>query len=83
MWSMFAQRLTYITPPAATPDQLWQRVETAWFAVPQEHFDEAGHFPLITTDPLPFPTNVQHFRRFLNCWEGILELGPRRHKETH
>ncbi|GFV71745.1 transposable element Tc1 transposase [Trichonephila clavipes] len=24
-------------PPAATPDQLWQRVEAAWSAVPQEH----------------------------------------------
>ncbi|GFW48255.1 transposable element Tc3 transposase [Trichonephila clavipes] len=29
MWSMAAQRLTQITPPAATPDQLWQRVEAA------------------------------------------------------
>ncbi|GFV42945.1 transposable element Tcb1 transposase [Trichonephila clavipes] len=37
MWSMVAQRLTQITPPAATPDQLWQRVEAAWFVVPQEH----------------------------------------------
>ncbi|GFW62531.1 transposable element Tcb1 transposase [Trichonephila clavipes] len=37
MWSMVAQRLTLITPPAATPDQLWQRVEAAWSAVPQEH----------------------------------------------
>ncbi|GFX59890.1 transposable element Tcb1 transposase [Trichonephila clavipes] len=36
MWSMFAQRLTQIIPPAATPDQLWQRVEAAWSAVPQE-----------------------------------------------
>ncbi|GFW34433.1 transposable element Tcb1 transposase [Trichonephila clavipes] len=26
-----------ITPPTATPDQLWQRVEAAWSAVPQEH----------------------------------------------
>ncbi|GFV56598.1 transposable element Tcb1 transposase [Trichonephila clavipes] len=26
-----------ITPPAASPDQLWQRVEAAWSAVPQEH----------------------------------------------
>ncbi|GFU61961.1 transposable element Tcb1 transposase [Trichonephila clavipes] len=25
-----------ITPPAATPDQLWQRVETTWSSVPQE-----------------------------------------------
>ncbi|GFX56552.1 transposable element Tcb1 transposase [Trichonephila clavipes] len=32
-----AQRLTQITPPAATPDQLWQRGEAAWSAVPQEH----------------------------------------------
>ncbi|GFS56788.1 hypothetical protein TNCV_2222111 [Trichonephila clavipes] len=29
MWYMVAQRLTQITPPAATPDQLWQRVEAA------------------------------------------------------
>ncbi|GFV86147.1 transposable element Tcb1 transposase [Trichonephila clavipes] len=36
-WSMVAQRLTQITPPAATPDQLWQRVVAAWSAVPQEH----------------------------------------------
>ncbi|GFW95970.1 transposable element Tcb1 transposase [Trichonephila clavipes] len=28
-WSLVAQRLTQITPPAATPDQLWQRVEAA------------------------------------------------------
>ncbi|GFX90203.1 transposable element Tcb1 transposase [Trichonephila clavipes] len=26
LWSMVAQRVTQITPPAATPDQLWQRV---------------------------------------------------------
>ncbi|GFU86424.1 transposable element Tcb1 transposase [Trichonephila clavipes] len=37
MWSMVAQRSTQITPPAAIPDQLWKRVEAAWFAVPQEH----------------------------------------------
>ncbi|GFW35932.1 transposable element Tcb1 transposase [Trichonephila clavipes] len=37
MWSMVAQRLIQITPPAATPDQLWQRLEAAWSAVPQEH----------------------------------------------
>ncbi|GFY34905.1 transposable element Tcb1 transposase [Trichonephila clavipes] len=37
MWSLVAQRLTQITPPAATLDQLWQRVEAAWSAVPQEH----------------------------------------------
>ncbi|GFX43301.1 transposable element Tcb1 transposase [Trichonephila clavipes] len=37
MWSMVAQRLAQITYPASTPDQLWQRVEAAWSAVPQEH----------------------------------------------
>ncbi|GFV97349.1 transposable element Tcb1 transposase [Trichonephila clavipes] len=37
MWSMVAQRLTQITPPAAPPDHLWKRVEAAWSAVPQEH----------------------------------------------
>ncbi|KFM74989.1 Transposable element Tcb1 transposase, partial [Stegodyphus mimosarum] len=37
MWSMVAERLTQITFQAATPDQLWQRVEAAWSAVPQEH----------------------------------------------
>ncbi|KFM74756.1 Transposable element Tcb1 transposase, partial [Stegodyphus mimosarum] len=37
MWSMVAQRLTQITSQAATPDQLWQRVEAAWSAVTQEH----------------------------------------------
>ncbi|GFW26254.1 transposable element Tcb1 transposase [Trichonephila clavipes] len=36
-WSMVAQRLTQITPPAATLDQLWQCVETAWSPVSQEH----------------------------------------------
>ncbi|GFT09515.1 transposable element Tcb1 transposase [Trichonephila clavipes] len=37
MWSMVAQRLTQITPLAATPDQLWQRVEAAWSAITQEY----------------------------------------------
>ncbi|GFW22395.1 uncharacterized protein TNCV_1431471 [Trichonephila clavipes] len=37
MWSMVAQRLIQIAPPAATPDQLRQRVEATWSAVPQEH----------------------------------------------
>ncbi|GFW65415.1 hypothetical protein TNCV_3675891 [Trichonephila clavipes] len=37
MWPRVAQRLTQITPPAATTDQLWQRVEAAWSDVPQEH----------------------------------------------
>ncbi|GFX00615.1 transposable element Tcb1 transposase [Trichonephila clavipes] len=33
MWSMVAQQLTQLTPPAATPDQLWQRGESALYAV--------------------------------------------------
>ncbi|GFX05966.1 transposable element Tcb1 transposase [Trichonephila clavipes] len=37
IWSKVAQRLTQITPPAATPDPLWKGVEAAWSAVPQEH----------------------------------------------
>ncbi|GFT22178.1 transposable element Tcb1 transposase [Trichonephila clavipes] len=37
MWSTVAQRFTQITPPAATPAQLWQRVEASWSVVPQEH----------------------------------------------
>lgn len=37
MWSMVAQQLTQSSSPAVTPDQLWQRVEAAWSAVPQEH----------------------------------------------
>ncbi|GFV85855.1 transposable element Tcb1 transposase [Trichonephila clavipes] len=37
MCSIFAQRLTQITSPAATPDQLWQRLEASWSVVPQEH----------------------------------------------
>ncbi|GFW65330.1 transposable element Tcb1 transposase [Trichonephila clavipes] len=37
MWSMVAQRLDQIKSPAATPDQLWQRVEAAWAVVHQEH----------------------------------------------
>ncbi|GFU43548.1 transposable element Tcb1 transposase [Trichonephila clavipes] len=32
---MVAQRLNQISHPAATPDQLWQRVEASWSAVPQ------------------------------------------------
>ncbi|GFS95602.1 transposable element Tcb1 transposase [Trichonephila clavipes] len=37
IWSMVAQRLTHITPSATTPDQLWQHVEAAWSAVPEEY----------------------------------------------
>ncbi|GFW62123.1 transposable element Tcb1 transposase [Trichonephila clavipes] len=37
LWCMVAQRLTQSTPPAATPDQLWQRGEASWSAVFQKH----------------------------------------------
>ncbi|GFW92375.1 transposable element Tcb1 transposase [Trichonephila clavipes] len=37
MWSMVAQRLTQITPPAVTTNQLWQHIEATWSSVPQEH----------------------------------------------
>ncbi|GFW29519.1 transposable element Tcb1 transposase [Trichonephila clavipes] len=37
MWFMVAQRLTQISRTDVTPDQLWQRFESALSAVPQEH----------------------------------------------
>ncbi|GFX86008.1 transposable element Tcb1 transposase [Trichonephila clavipes] len=39
MWPMVSQLLTQITSLAATPDRLWQRVEAAWSAVPQERIE--------------------------------------------
>ncbi|GFU77832.1 hypothetical protein TNCV_1138401 [Trichonephila clavipes] len=42
MWSMVAQRLTQITPPAATPDQLWQRVDAAWTATAGSDVVQSG-----------------------------------------
>ncbi|GFX93858.1 transposable element Tcb1 transposase [Trichonephila clavipes] len=55
--SMVAQRLTHITPPAATTDQLWQRVEAVWSAVPQEHIQS-----LFESMPRPTSTN--------SVWDG-------------
>ena len=37
IWSMIAERLARDTPPSATTDQLWQYVEAAWNAIPQQH----------------------------------------------
>ncbi|GFT86121.1 transposable element Tcb1 transposase [Trichonephila clavipes] len=37
LWSMVAKRLTQITSPDATSDQLWQRVEASLSVVSQEH----------------------------------------------
>ncbi|GFX86662.1 hypothetical protein TNCV_1408611 [Trichonephila clavipes] len=60
-----------------------------------ERCDEAGLFPLITTDLLPLADRRwENSRHFPNFWERILELGgqrfgpffpdcPRRQKETH
>ncbi|GFX74567.1 transposable element Tcb1 transposase [Trichonephila clavipes] len=42
MWSMVAQRLTQITPPDATPDQLWQRMEAACSAVPHKNTSQVS-----------------------------------------
>ncbi|GFU62109.1 transposable element Tcb1 transposase [Trichonephila clavipes] len=35
LWSMVAQRLIQITPPAATPDQLWHRLEAYLLLYPK------------------------------------------------
>ncbi|GFT57921.1 hypothetical protein TNCV_4866031 [Trichonephila clavipes] len=32
LWSPLSQRLAWDTPPAATPDQIWQYMEDAWIA---------------------------------------------------
>ncbi|GFU82830.1 uncharacterized protein TNCV_266271 [Trichonephila clavipes] len=65
MWSMVAQRLTQITPPGATLDQLWQRVEAAWSAVPQEHIQYVDIFFTLkneiksqTSKPDQFPKSL-------------------------
>ncbi|GFT42952.1 transposable element Tcb1 transposase [Trichonephila clavipes] len=42
-WSIVAQQMTQNTPPAATQDQLWQRVEAASSAIPQEHIQSLFH----------------------------------------
>ncbi|GFV60696.1 hypothetical protein TNCV_4180321 [Trichonephila clavipes] len=45
--------------------------------------DEAGHFPPNYYGPLALADKCcENPRLFLNCWDGILELCPRRHKET-
>ncbi|GFU75335.1 hypothetical protein TNCV_3510201, partial [Trichonephila clavipes] len=46
---MVAQRLTQITPPAATPDQLWQGVEAAWSAVPQRYCQSQDWLRTVTS----------------------------------
>ncbi|GFU24283.1 transposable element Tcb1 transposase [Trichonephila clavipes] len=63
MWSMVAQRLTQITPPAATPDQLWQRVEAAWSPVPQERIQSL------------FESMPRHVAADCNGWLGCSQSG--------
>ncbi|GFW70007.1 adhesion G protein-coupled receptor B2 [Trichonephila clavipes] len=55
---MVAQRMTKITPPAATPDQLWQHGEATWSAVPQEHIQSLFE---------SMPRRVAVRYRTLNC----------------
>ena len=37
VWPLIAERQARDTPPAATPDQLWQYVEASWTATPQQN----------------------------------------------
>ncbi|UYV71959.1 hypothetical protein LAZ67_9001355 [Cordylochernes scorpioides] len=67
MWSMVAQRLTQITSPATTPDQLWQRVEAAWSADRNQIKKTPEKF-------IPrFLTNEQKLCRLATC-EDMLEM---------
>ncbi|UYV75812.1 hypothetical protein LAZ67_13001425 [Cordylochernes scorpioides] len=66
MWSVVAQRLTQITSPAATPDQLWQRVEAAWSAVPQDHIHSIFEsMPRRVAAPMLSALWQGHYRRRL------------------
>ncbi|GFU80537.1 uncharacterized protein TNCV_534111 [Trichonephila clavipes] len=79
---MVAQRLTQITPPAATPDQLWQRVEAAWSAVPQEHIQS-----LFETMPRRIEVSVgitfQDADRFNSCQVIYSQFGLAIHQNDH
>ncbi|GFW85053.1 transposable element Tcb1 transposase [Trichonephila clavipes] len=72
LWSTVAHRLAQITPPAATPDQLWQRVEAAWSVVPQELiqslFESMPRSQSVKN--APFPLNSEQSQ------EGRLSLDP-------
>ncbi|GFW06510.1 hypothetical protein TNCV_2188431 [Trichonephila clavipes] len=52
---MLAQRLFQDTPPAATPDQLWQYVEAAWIAVPQGYIQSLSGWKKATIIPIKKP----------------------------
>ncbi|GFU86036.1 transposable element Tcb1 transposase [Trichonephila clavipes] len=74
MWSMVAQPLTQITPPAATPDQLWLRMESAWSSVPQEHIQS-----LFESMPRSVAED-QARRRFVEWAQNEIAVVPDFHK---
>ncbi|GFW90144.1 uncharacterized protein TNCV_1789661 [Trichonephila clavipes] len=67
MWSLAAQRLTQITPPAATPDELWQRVAAACSAVPKEHIQS-----LFESMPRRVAAWLEHRTTERNVWARYL-----------
>ncbi|GFV94521.1 transposable element Tcb1 transposase [Trichonephila clavipes] len=77
MWSMVAQRLTQITPPAATPDQIWQRVEAAWSDLPQEHIQSLFE-SMPRTDEGEISDNGANTRKlFLQARSPIIDISHR------
>ncbi|GFY02778.1 hypothetical protein TNCV_3506581 [Trichonephila clavipes] len=79
---MLAELLPRHHTSVITFDELWYRVEAAWPSVPvhaiQCLFDSMPRrISAVITD------RGNCFCLFINSWEGISELGPRRHKETH
>ncbi|GFX13407.1 SEC14-like protein 4 [Trichonephila clavipes] len=77
---MDAQRLTHITPPAATPDQLWQRVEAAWSSVPQERtqslFESMSRCVAAIVHPKEVPKHyyLQKSEKTLSTLPGVKKL---------
>ncbi|GFU51929.1 hypothetical protein TNCV_3734341 [Trichonephila clavipes] len=74
---MVAQRLTHITTPAATLDQLWQCVEAAWSAVPQEHIQSL--FESMPIDEAHFWLNGYVNKQNCRIWS---EANPQVYVET-
>ncbi|GFX89210.1 transposable element Tcb1 transposase [Trichonephila clavipes] len=66
MWSMVAQRLNQITPPASTPDQLWQRVEAAFGLMYPKNISKVSlnQCQGNCKEPLPAPGNRSNERRY-------------------
>ncbi|GFT30215.1 putative transposable element [Trichonephila clavipes] len=78
---MVAQRLTQITPPAATPDQLWQRVEASWSAVPQEHIQSL--FESMQRRVAAVISNNGDGDRFNSCQVIYSQFGLAIHQNDH